>query len=359
MQLISYERKKRIMKVIPRNINDLWVLYNVIHKNNQVFAKSTRIVKGEEETARPTKGKRVSMFIGIRVESITFQKEMDRLRIHGLVIEAPERYKIIGSHHTINIPLKRPITIVKEVWLNHDIERIRKACKIITLPIIVVSIDSDECCIALLQQHDIDIKAEIKAKLPSKREAEKREPAVSKYFRTILKFLDLVWKDTQGLIVIIGPGFFKDNLVKYLQIEQSKLFGAIRDIRTVGNGGISGVKEAIRSGVLDKVAKEGRVIEETKIVNEVLSRLGANQEKVTYGLMNVEKAINTGAVKLLLIADELLRKENEHERKSVEDLMLKVEKMGGRIMIINTQIEAGKQLVGLGGLAALLRFSIT
>jgi stalled ribosome rescue protein Dom34 len=39
--------------------------------------------------------------------------------------------------------------------------------------------------------------------------------------------------------------------------------------------------------------------------------------------------------------------------------MLKVEKMGGRIMIINTQIEAGKQLVGLGGLAALLRFSIT
>ncbi|RLI48584.1 hypothetical protein DRO61_06290 [Candidatus Bathyarchaeota archaeon] len=115
MQLISYERKKRIMKVIPRNINDLWVLYNVIHKNNQVFAKSTRIVKGEEETARPTKGKRVSMFIGIRVESITFQKEMNRLRIHGLVIEAPERYKISGSYHTINIPLKKPMTIVKEV----------------------------------------------------------------------------------------------------------------------------------------------------------------------------------------------------------------------------------------------------
>ena len=64
------------------------------------------------------------------------------------------------------------------------------------------------------------------------------------------------------------------------------------------------------------------------------------------------------SVKLLLIADELLRKENEDERKSVENLMLKVEKMGGRIMIINTQIEAGKQLVGLGGLAALLRFSI-
>ena len=357
MQLISYERKKKIMKVIPSNIDDLWVLYNIIHKNDHVFAKNTRVVKGEEETARPTKGKRVSIFIGICVESITFQKEMDRLRIHGLVIEAPEKYKIMGSYHTINIPLKRPMTISKEVWLNHDIEQIKKASKSTAPPVIVVSIDSDECCIALLQQHDIDLKGEIKAKLPSKRETEKREPAISKYFRTILKFLDLAWKDTQGLIVIIGPGFWKEKLVKYIQIEKPKLFGAIKDVRTVGNGGISGVKEAIRGGVLDKVAKEGRVIEETKIVNEVLSRLGANQDKVTYGLMNVENAINTGAVKLLLVADELLRKEKE--RKSIEDLIQKVEKMGGRIMIINTKFEAGKQLVGLGGLAALLRFSIT
>jgi len=359
MRLISYERKKGIMKVIPMNIDDLWVLYNVIHKNDQVFARSTRVVKVEEEAARPTKGRRVSMFIGIRVESVTFQREMDRLRIHGLVIEAPEKYCIRGSYHTINIPLRRPVTISKEVWLHHNIERIRRASKIVTQPIIVVSIDGDECCIALLQQHGIDLKAEIKAKLPSKREVEKRGPAISKYFNAILKFLDLVWKDTQGLIAIIGPGFWKEDLVKYTQIEQPKLFGVIKAIRTVGNGGIAGVKEAIRSGVLDKVAKERRVIEETKVVNEVLSRLGANQEKVTYGLMNVENAINTGAVKLLLVADELLRKEKEEERKSVEGLMRRAEKMGGRIMIINTKFEAGKQLVGLGGLAALLRFSIT
>lgn len=347
------------MKVIPKNIDDLWVLYNVINKNDQVFARSTRVIKVEEEAARPTKGRRVSMFIGICVDSVTFQREMDRLRIHGIVIEAPERYGIMGSHHTINIPLRRPMTISKEVWLNHDIERIRKASKIITHPIIVVSIDGDECCIALLQQHGIDIKAEIRAKLPSKRDVEKRGPAISKYFKTILQVLDLVWKNTQGLLSIIGPGFWKEDLVKYIRIEQPKLFGVIKAVRTVGNGGIAGVKEAIRSGVLDKVAKEGRVIEETKVVNEVLSRLGANQGKVTYGQMDVENAINIGAVKLLLVADELLRKERDEERKSIEDLMRKVEKIGGRIMIINTKFEAGKQLVGLGGLAALLRYSIT
>jgi protein pelota len=359
MKLISYERKKGIMKVIPLNIDDLWVLYNVIHKNNQIFARSNRVVKVEQEAARPTKGRRVSMFIGVRVESVTFQREMDRLRIHGLVIEAPEKYSIQGSHHTLNITLRRSLTISKEVWLQHDLERIRKATKIATFPIIVVSIDGDECGIAILQQYGINLKAEIKANLPSKREVEKRDHAISKYFNAIVKVLDSVWKDTQGIIAVIGPGFWKKDLVKYIRIEQPKLFGVIKAIRTVGNGGIAGVKEAIRSGVLDKIAKEGRVIEETKVVNEVLSRLGANQEKVTYGLMNVENAINTGAVKLLLVADELLREEKEEERKRVEGLMLRVEKMGGRIMIINTKFEAGKQLVGLGGMAALLRFSIT
>ena len=347
------------MKVIPMNIDDLWVLYNVIYKHDRVYARSTRVVKIEEERARPTKGRRVSMFIGISVETVSFQREMNRLRIHGLVIEAPEKFGIRGSHHTLNISLRKMVTLSKDVWLHHDIKRIRKASKITTFPIIVVSIDGDECGIALLQQHGIDLKADIKAKLPSKREGEKRGHAISQYFQEIVKFLVLVWNDTQGIIAVIGPGFWKEELVKYIKNEHSTLFGVIKAIRTVGNGGIAGVKEAIRSGVLDKVSEEARVIEETKVVNEVLSRLAANQEKVTYGLLNVETAINTGAVKLLLVADEVLRDENEEERKNIEALMRKVEKMGGRIMIINTKFEAGKQLMGLGGMAALLRFSLT
>ena len=79
---------------------------------------------------------------------------------------------------------------------------------------------------------------------------------------------------------------------------------------------------------------------------------------MTYGQLNVENAVNIGAVKLLLVVDEFLREENEEERKRVEDLMRRVEQMRGRIMIINTKFEAGKQLVGLGGMAALLRYSV-
>ena len=359
MRLVSYERRKGIMKVIPENIDDLWVLYNVIHRSDCVYARSTRVVKVEEEAARPTKGRRVSMFLGVRVERVSFQRESDRLRVNGLVIEAPERFGIMGSYHTINIQIRRPVTISKEVWLRHDLERIKRAGKGATIPIVVVSIDGDEGCVALLRQHGIDVKAEVRARLPGKREAEKREGAVSRYFNSILKALASVWGGPHGLIAVIGPGFWKEGFTKYTRMKQPEIFGAIRAVRTVGSGGVAGVKEAVRSGVLDKVAKEVRVIEETKAVNRVLSELGSQRVRVSYGLVDVEKAIDYGAVELLLVADRLLREADDGGRMRVEGLMRRVEVMGGRVMIINSGHEAGRELVGLGGMAALLRFSVT
>lgn len=364
MKLVSYIQKKGIMKVIPENLDDLWVLYNIIHKGDLIYARSTRVVKGEEEAVRPTRGRRISLFLGVRVEKISFQRESDRLRVNGIVIEAQERFSIMGTNHTINIIVGNRISILKEMWLHHDLERIKRASKGANIPIIVVSIAGGDCCVALLRQYGIDVKADITTRFPGKREVTtrssgKRKNAVSKFFNTILKALELVWRSTNGLIAVIGPGFWKEDFIKYTQIKQPKIFGAIKTVRTVGSGGIAGVKEAIRSGVLDKVAKEISVIEETRTVNKVLSKLGSNQEKVSYGLKNVENAIFKGAVELLLVSNKLLREANDEERRRVEGLMRRVEEMGGKIMIINTEHEAGSQLVGLGGMAAILRFSVT
>lgn len=359
MKLVSYIQKKGIMKVVPENLDDLWVLYNIIHKGDLIFARSTRVVKGEEEVVRPTRGRRISLFLGVRVEKISFQRESDRLRVSGIVTEAAEKFNIMGTNHTINIIVGNRISIIKDMWLHHDLERIKRASKEANIPIIVVSINGGHCCVALLRQHGIDVKAEVTARLPGKREVGKRKNAITKFFNTILKYLVSVWRNTDGLIAVIGPGFWKEDFIKYIHLKQPKISGAIKTVRTVGNGGIAGIKEAIRSGVLDKVAKDIRVIEETRTVNKVLSKLGSRQGRVSYGLKNVENAIFKGAVELLLVSNKLLREANDEERRSVEGLMRRVEEMRGKVMIINTNHEAGSQLVGLGGMAAILRFSVS
>lgn len=358
MKILNYNKKRSSIRLVPENVDDLWLLYNIIRRGDYLFSRTTREIKFKEDGIRPTKGKRIVISLGIDVEKTSFQSDNYRLRANGIIMDAPEKYELRGSHHTINIYLNKPITVHKKEWLSYDYERIKRASQEQRNPIIVVSIDDENGCVAFLRQRGIDVKAEITARLPGKLEADRREAALAKYYSSILKELVLAWNDSHGLIAIIGPGFLKENFMKYFREKQPNIFKDVSAIKNVGTGGLAGIKEALRSRILDVVAKKMRVIEETRVVEDLLSHIATQQMAVTYGIEDVQKAISYGAVELLLVADILLRKANDEEGSNFEKFMVDVEKMGGKVMIICTEHEAGKKLLSLGGIAALLRFKI-
>ncbi|MFH0749109.1 MAG: mRNA surveillance protein pelota [Candidatus Bathyarchaeota archaeon] len=358
MKIIEYDEKKGLMKVIPENIDDLWVLYNVIRQEDYVFARTSREIKIDQEAARPTKGKRIAISLGVCVEKISFESSDKRVRVNGTIIEAPEEFALMGSYHTINITLQKPVTVFKKEWRSYDITRIERATREINNPFIIVSVDDEKGCVALLCQYGIELKAEIEARLPGKLEIEKRGVTLAKYFNSLLKELVLIWNENHGLIAVVGPGFWKEIFVKQVKEKQPDIFKDISAIGTVGSSGSAGIEEALRSGILDGLAKKIRIIEETRAVEELLSRLGSQRRDVTYGLENVKNAISNGAVDLFLIADALLRIADDESRRGMEDYLRDVEKMRGRVMIVNAENEAGKKLLSLGGVAALLRFGI-
>jgi protein pelota len=351
--------KKGVVKVVPESLDDLWHLYNLIYPNDMVYARTTREVKTEEEYARPQKGKRISVFIGLKVEKIVWDKALDRLRVQGVIFDIPENIGGKGSHHTINVTVDNPITIVKPEWLKHQIDRLERASKTETTPIIVISIDDEEFCIATLRQYGIDIKVEEKAKLPRKIEAEKRSSAMNAYFEKALTSLKEVWTNLQSPIVIIGLGFLKNDFAKYVNTKASDISKAVIDIKSVNSSGAAGIQEALRSGILTKALKHVRIVQETKLVEELLESLGKGKTNVTYGLAEVEKADGYGAIEKLIIADTTLREASEEERIKLENLMKSVEEKKGQIVVVSTEHEAGTKLQALSGIAALLRFSIT
>jgi protein pelota len=93
-------------------------------------------------------------------------------------------------------------------------------------------------------------------------------------------------------------------------------------------------------------------------MEELLARLGKGQSTVTYGLGDVEKAANYGAVEKLLVADSTLRETTDENRVALEKLIKTVEEARGDIMVLSTEHEAGTKLLSLGGVAALLRFPL-
>jgi protein pelota len=350
--------KKGFVKVIPENLDDLWHLYNVIYKNDEVYAYTSREIKPDEGGySRPKRGERVSVFLGIRVESVNWDKLLGRLRIHGTICEAPETVPT-GAHHTLNIALNTPATIVKKKWAKHQIERLKRASKSSEKPIIIVAIDDEGYAIGTTAQYGVEIRAEENVKLPGKLEAEKRTGAIKEYFQKTLNSLRQVWNETHSPIAIIGVGFVKGGFAKFLENEASDVSRSVVDVKSVNNGGVAGIYEAVRSGVLLKTMKQMRIAEEAEVVEEILKRLGKGEQNVAYGMEDVEKAAQLGAVDKLVLADTTLREASDDSRLRVEELMKNVESKGGNIIIVSTENESGANLVALGGVAALLRFAL-
>ena len=143
------------------------------------------------------------------------------------------------------------------------------------------------------------------------------------------------------------------------EMQKSKeLAERVSALVSTSSAGQAGVYEAIRSGALDKVLANIRMMEESQAVKELLTRIGKGDGRAVYGEEQTERAAQYGAVETLLITDEKLRTAQDDKRKALENIMHSVEKQGGKIIIVSTEHEAGKNLRSLGGIAALLRFPI-
>jgi len=345
------------VKAVPETLDDLWHLYNVIYERDEVYTRTTREIKPDEKYARPRRGKRVPVFLGVKVEKIAWEKLLGRLRVHGTILEAPENVPT-GAHHTLNIALNKPLTIVKKKWARHHVERLKRASKTSEKPITIIAIDDENYVIATTTQYGVEVKVEERIKLPGKLEADKRSAAIKGYFRKASNSLRQVWTATHSPIAIIGVGFVKNDFAKFLENEAADVAESVVDVKSVNNGGVAGIYEALRSGVLLKTMKYMRIVEETETIEEVLKRLGKGQLNVTYGFEEVKKAAELGATEKLVLADTMLRETSDEKRLLLEDLMKAVEQKGGKIMVVSTEHEAGVKLTTLGGIAALLRFSI-
>ncbi|MEM3463768.1 MAG: mRNA surveillance protein pelota, partial [Candidatus Bathyarchaeia archaeon] len=262
-----------------------------------------------------------------------------------------------GAHHTLNITLNSPVTIVKEEWASHQLERLEIAKKTSEKPIIIVAIDDEGFAIATTTQYGVEVKVEEHTRLPGKLEAEKRSEAVKEFFQNVFNNLRQIWSEARSPIAIIGVGFIKNDFAKFLEKEDPEMAKSVADVKSVNNSGVAGIYEAIRSGVLTKTMKHLRIVEETEVVEEILKRLGKGERTVVYGLDEARKASEYGAVDVLVLADTTLRGAEDEERLSLERLMKDVEQKGGKVMVISTEHEAGAKLVALGGVAALLRFA--
>jgi protein pelota len=356
LKIVEKNLHQVFVKVVPDTPDDLWHLYNIVYKDDEVYAYTSRAIKTDSEASRPKSAERVSAFMGVTVEYVGWDKFLGKLRVHGLICHAPDIIPT-GAHHTIALGLNQQFTIVKKQWPKHLLNRLIQASES-EKPLIILSIDDEGYAIAETKQYGIELKLEERIHLPGKNEADKRVEGTKAYFRKVLNSLNQLWTQNHNPIIIIGVGFIKNDFSRYLSEESKDMNKSVADIKSVNNGGTAGIHEALRSGVLLKTTNQLRIIDETEAMEEVLKRLGKGENTVTYGIASIEEAIQMGALEKLIVADTALRDAEEDQRLKLETLMHDVEKQNAKINVISTEHEAGSKLLSLGGIVALLRFQI-
>lgn len=333
------------LKLRIDNPDDLWHLYNVIGKGDRVGALSARREETGADKLRQERGEKKKMWLEVEVAEVEFAEFSDRLRVSGVIREGPQD---LGSFHTLNLTMDDEVSISKEDWKDHQIDIIRQAVDATLTPMLTfVSIDDEEATMATLHHHGVKWVATVPSNVSGK-DYPGKGAGKEQFFGDVLAVLAQIKKD--GPVIICGPGFARDEFFKFGKERRPELLASAH-VEGTGQSGMTGIYEMMKRDIVSRLIAETRVGQETAQVEALLAEI-AKDDKYGYGIEEVERALQQGAVVMLLVTDELMRKGK------AEPLFRLAKRTNAKYMIISTAHEAGKRLAHLGGAGAILRYKM-
>ena len=149
-------------------------------------------------------------------------------------------------------------------------------------------------------------------------------------------------------ILVGGPVPTKDEFLdnEYLQTTlQKKVLGRV----DIGDTDESGLHELVDKAQ-DLLAGQ-EIIAEKQLLEKFFNTLGKTPELASYRLENVKKALERGAVDLLILSKDT-------DKEIMRELKALALNIGSTIEMVSLETEEGEQFKNLSGIAAILRFRI-
>lgn len=351
MQIKKQDKKQGLIEVIPENLDDLWHLSHIVEEGDYVSTLTTRRIQDNDSgKTRSDRGVKKTFFLGIRVEKINFHKYTGMLRFTGIIESGPEDLIPLGSHHTINVQINNSIKIQK-TWNKWSLDRLKQAVDYSKRPTeIIVAIEDNTTDLGIIKQYGLEYIGPITGDISGKRNIDKnRQNKITEYYEEITKTLQQFTNISK--LIIIGPGFTKNGYYNFLE-EKYPDMAKKAVLESTGSGGHAGIQEVLKNGLIENLSKDAKIAKEISTVNKLLEKIGKTSNMVTYGKKQVNNATDMGATEKLLVLDELVR------QKDIQKIMNNAENMGGKVEIISSQHDGGKQLEALGSIAAFLRYPI-
>ena len=344
--------------VIPEDADDLLTLRRIIQNGDYVFADTTRVIKKVKEFARPDKGERIKVRVSVRVESISLDDIVDRLRITGIITNTDNELVPRGIHHSLTVQVGDTITIDKNrKWNDVETNILKRSSN--STNFILVAIDAQEAAVAKISGTHLKIIPNIYSGQSGKRyqHAAKNNPNIEIFFDDIAKTIQSMFSaaENNSTIIIFGPGETKRRFYNLL-VEKHKLEkGKVSLIDGVDVAGEDGIFVFLRSPAIKEAMSSSKLATVSSILDEIMRLVHKGDAKYAMGMQEVSNAASIKAIEYLVFSDSIFKTTDEND---VVKLLNLLESQGAKSFAVDSSTDIGWRVSSLGGIVALLRYSI-
>jgi protein pelota len=344
--------------VIPEDADDLLTLRRIIENGDYVFADTTRVIKKVKEFARPDKGERIKVRVSVRVESISLDDIVDRLRITGIITNTDNELVPRGIHHSLTVQVGDTITIDKNrKWNDVETNILKRSGN--STNFILVAIDAQEAAVAKISGTHLKIIPNIYSGQSGKRyqHAAKNNPNIEIFFDDIAKTIQGMFSaaENNSTIIIFGPGETKRRFYNLL-VEKHKLEkGKVSLIDGVDVAGEDGIFVFLRSPAIKEAMSSSKLATVSSILDEIMRLVHKGDAKYAMGMQEVSNAASIKAIEYLVFSDSIFKTTDEND---VVKLLNLLESQGAKSFAVDSSTDIGWRVSSLGGIVALLRYSI-
>ena len=346
--------------VIPEDADDLLTLRRIIENGDYVFADTTRVIKKVKEFARPDKGERIKVRVSVRVESISLDDIVDRLRITGIITNTDNELVPRGIHHSLTVQVGDTITIDKNrKWNDIETNILKRSGN--STNFILVAIDAQEAAVAKISGTHLKIIPNIYSGQSGKRyqHAAKNNPNIEIFFDDIAKTIQSIFsaaeEENNSTIIIFGPGETKRRFYNLL-VEKHKLEkGKVSLIDGVDVAGEDGIFVFLRSPAIKEAMSSSKLATVSSILDDIMRLVHKGEAKYAMGMQEVSNAASIKAIEYLVFSDSIFKTTDEND---VVKLLNLLESQGAKSFAVDSSTDIGWRVSSLGGIVALLRYSI-
>jgi protein pelota len=349
MRIVHKNLKQGEIKVILDTLDDLWYLSGIIEVQDLVSGPTERKIKTGNENQPAF---RKTVYLQLAVENVEFHKYANMLRVSGKIVQGPEDVPR-GTYHTFNVEIGSEITITKQKWLNYQLEKLKEAAETKQANALICIVDRDSAYFALMKKYGYEFLLEMKGEVQRKASPEKVK---STFYVDVIKQIeeyDVRYKLDK--IILASPGFWKDYLqeqVKQKEIAKKVVLAGCSDVSKTA------FEEVLKRPETLAALKDDRIVKDMVLVDALFKEIVKDGNAV-YGIKEVQKAAESGAIQDLLLTDALILKtRQENTFGNIEWIMKTVDNANGNVHIISAEHEGGKKIDGLGGIAGITRYKM-